>query len=136
MKFDVFLNFDGDCRDAIEFYAGVFKLDVPQHIMTYGEAQGVSIPEDGKDRVLYANLPIFGCNVMFSDCPPSAEYVKGTNIVLTLSSADAGEIERLYTALSDGGFVKMELGKTFYSELYGMVTDRFGVTWQLSLMGF
>ena len=136
MSFDVFLNFDGDCRAALEFYAGVFKLDMPENIMTYGQAPGVNMQEADKDRIIYASLPIFGCNVMFSDCFPGSEYVKGTNIALTLGTTDAGEIERLYAALSIGGHVKMALGKTFFSELYCMVTDKFGITWQISLTPF
>ena len=133
MTFDVFLNFDGDCRSALEFYASVFKLDMPGHIMTYGQVPDFGIEGADKDRILYTNLPIFGCNVMFSDCPPGSKYVKGTNIALTLGTTDAGEIERLYAELSNGGVVAMEFGKTFFSELYGMVTDKFGITWQLSL---
>jgi len=133
MTFDVFLNFDGDCRAALEFYAGVFKLDMPGQVMTYGQAPGLDVQGADADRILYASLPIFGCNVMFSDCPPGSAYVKGTNIALTLGTADASEIERLYAALSGGGFVLMPLGKTFFSELYCMVTDRFGITWQISL---
>ena len=136
MRFDVFLNFDGDCRDALEFYASVFKLDMPERIMTYGQAPGIAVPEADKNRIIYASLPIFGCNVMFSDCFPGTEYVKGTNIALTLGTTDAGEIERLYAALGDGGIVNMELGKTFFSELYCMVTDKFGITWQISLSPF
>ena len=134
MSFDVFLNFDGDCRAAIEFYVEVFKLDMPESIMTYGEAPGFS--GEGADRIIYASLPIFGCNVMFSDCPPNSGYVKGTNIALTLGSTDADEIKRLYSALSNDGYINMELGKTFFSELYCMVTDKFGITWQLSLTAF
>jgi len=133
MTFDVFLNFDGDCRSAMEFYAKVFNLNAPGNIMTYGQAPNFPVPDDAKDRVLYASLPIFGCNVMFSDCPPGAPYVKGTNIALTLGAPDANEIKRLFSALKDGGHVDMEPGKTFFSELYAMVTDKFGVTWQLSL---
>ena len=136
MTFDVFINFNGDCRAALEFYASVFKLDIPEHIMTYGQAPGFHVQEADKDRVLYASLPIFGSNVMLSDCPPGSEHVKGTNIALTLGTSDASEIERLYAALSDGGVVNMELGKTFFSELYCMVTDKFGITWQLSLTPF
>ena len=136
MSFDVFLNFDGDCRDAIEFYAGVFKLGKPEHVMTYGQAPGISVPDSAKDRIIYASLPIFGCNVMFSDCFPGSGYVKGNNIALTLGTSDADEIRRIYAALSVGGSVKMELGKTFFSELYGMITDKFGITWQLSLTPF
>lgn len=133
MSFDVFLNFDGDCRDALAFYAGVFKLTAPEHIMTYGQAPGFSGQEADKDRIIYASLPIFGCNVMFSDCPSGSEYIKGTNIALTLGTSDADEIKRVYAALSDGGTIAMALGKTFFSELYAMVTDKFDITWQLSL---
>ena len=136
MTFDVFLSFDGDCRDAIEFYAEVFNLEMPENIMTYGQAPGMSVQGAAADRVLYANLSIFGCNVMFSDCQEGAVHVIGTNIVLTLGTTNKGEIVRLYAALSDGGQVKMELGKTFFSELYAMVTDKFGITWQLSLTPF
>ena len=74
--------------------------------------------------------------MMFSDCIPGSGYIKGTNIALTLGTGDADEIKRIYAALSEGGSIKMELGKTFFSELYGMITDKFGITWQLSLTPF
>lgn len=136
MSFDVFINFNGDCRDALEFYAEVFGLETPTHIMTYGQNPGGAVAEADIDRILYASLPIFGCNVMFSDCPSGSEFVKGTNIALTLGTTDADEIKRIYAALMDGGEVAMPLGKTFFSELYGMVTDKFGITWQISLTPF
>ncbi|MDR2506039.1 MAG: VOC family protein [Oscillospiraceae bacterium] len=135
MSFDVFLNFDGDCRDALAFYADVFKTRMPAQIMTYGQNPGGASEADG-ERILYASLPIFGHNVMFSDCPSGSDYAKGTNIALTLGTPDADEIKRIYDALSDGGTVDMPLGKTFFSELYGMVTDKFEITWQLSLTAF
>jgi len=136
VSFDVFLNFDGDCRAALEFYASVFMLDMPGQLMTYGQAPEFSGSEADGNRIIYANLPIFGCNVMLSDCPPNSGYVKGNNIALTLGTTDANEIKRIYAALSDGGVVKMELGQTFFSELYCMVMDKFGITWQLSLTAF
>jgi PhnB protein len=137
VSFNVFLCFDGDCRAALEFYAKVFKLDAPKHIMTYGQAPGFTGSEADKDRIIYAALPVFGRNVMLSDCPAGSDYVKGTNIALTLENAtDANEIERLFAALSNGGSVNVEPGKTFFSELYAMVTDKFGITWQLSLTPF
>jgi len=133
MTFDVFLNFDGDCRAALEFYVDVFKLEHPDHIMTYDQMPGGDFGTGNEGRILYANLPIFGCNVMFSDCPAGSPFVKGTNIALTLGTPDAGEIQRIFNALAEGGQVAMPLGQTFFSELYGMVTDKFGITWQLSL---
>ena len=136
MSFDVFLNFDGDCHEALVFYAKVFQLDMPQQIMTYGQSPGGGFADADKDRILYTSLPIFGCNVMFSDCPSGSDYVKGTNFALTLGTHDADEIKRIYDALMDGGEADMPLGKTFFSELYAMVTDRFDITWQLSQSPF
>jgi len=65
-------------------------------------------------------------------CDTISGLVKGTNIAITLGSSDKDEIERVFAALADGGKVAMPLGKTFFSELYGMLTDRFGIIWQLS----
>ncbi|MDR0570759.1 MAG: VOC family protein [Clostridiales Family XIII bacterium] len=135
MSFDVFLNFDGDCREALGFYAGVFGAE-PSHVTPYDSAPGTSVPQADAGRVMYASLPVFGHNVMFSDCPSGSVHVKGTNICLTLGCADKEEIDRLFAALSEGGQVVTPLGRTFFSERYGMVTDRFSVTWQLSLTEF
>ena len=136
MTFDLFLCFNGDCIAALEFYTSVFMLKMPEHVMTYGQAPGYSGSEADKNRIIYANLPIFGCNVMFSDCLTGSEYMKGTNIILTLGTNDAEDIKRIFVALSDGGTVDMEMEKTFFSELYGMVTDKFGIKWQLTLTPF
>jgi len=136
MTFDVFLNFDGDCRAALEFYAKVFGLAAPDHIMTYDQNPGDAFGEGNEGRILYATLPIFGCNVMFSDCPAGSHYVKGTNIALTLGTSDAETIKQIFNSLAETGDVAMPLEKTFFSELYGMVTDKFGITWQLSQTAF
>jgi PhnB protein len=130
MSFDVFLNFDGDCRDALEFYGAVFRVEPDDRLMTYGGLPEAN-PADA-ERILYASLPIFGVNVMFSDCPSGSDYVKGNNVALTLGSADEAELTRLYEALRDGGAVHMALAPTFFSELYAMLEDRFGIIWQLS----
>ncbi|MDR2516612.1 MAG: VOC family protein [Spirochaetaceae bacterium] len=131
MSLDVFLTFDGDCRKAVEFYAAVFKRPAPEQIMTYGQNPGGSSEQD-KDRILYASMPMFGQNVMFSDCPSGIAYRKGNNIMLTIGLSDTGEIKRIFQELSEGGEVYMPLDKTFFSELFGMVCDRFGIIWQLS----
>lgn len=131
MAFDAFLTFDGNCRQAVEFYAQVFKVDV-QNIMTYGQAPGNDAPPADKDRILYTFLPVFGATLMFSDCPSNMDFVAGNNIGLSLSTQDQAEITRVYNALKEDGTALMELGSTFYSELYGMVLDKFGITWHIN----
>ena len=134
MKLELFLNFDGNCREAVEFYAKVFKAEVG-NVMTYGEAPPdpeYPTPEADKDRIIYAGVPIGGMTVMFSDVPSGSEYVSGSNISPTISSDDKNELTRIFDGLKDGGEVYMELQKTFFSEWFGMVEDKFGVIWQLS----
>jgi PhnB protein len=131
MSLDVFIAFDGDSRKALEFYAKVFKLEMPKQIMTYAQNPEGASAED-KDRILYACMPMFGQNVMFSDCPSGREFVKGNNIMLTIGLSDAEEIRRIFRELSESGEVYMPLEKTFFSELFGMVCDQFGIIWQLS----
>jgi PhnB protein len=131
MAIDFFMTFDGDCRKALEFYAKVFKQEVPSKIMTYGQnPEGCS--DADKDRILYTCMPVLGMNMMFSDCPSGEEYIKGNNIVLTIGLDDENEIKRIFDAFSEKGEVYMPLEKTFFSELFGMVCDSFGTIWQVS----
>ena len=134
MKLEMFINFDGDCREAVAFYAKAFRSEVG-NLMTYGDAPpdpDYPVPDADKDRILYAGLPVGGMVLMFSDAPSGSGFVKGNNVCPTISSDDHEEITRLYHELKEGGEILMELGPTFFSELFAMVEDRFGVIWQIS----
>jgi PhnB protein len=69
---------------------------------------------------------------MFSDCPSGAKSIKGNNIMLTIGLQDDNEIRETFNKLAEGGVIEMELDKTFFSELFGMITDKFGIIWQIS----
>jgi PhnB protein len=133
MKFELFINFDGNCREATEFYAKVFKSEV-KNICTYGEAPSdpnFVISEADKNRICYCDVLIGGLNVMFSDCPSDSPSTVGNNINPTLSMQCKEEVKQVFNQLKDGGEVLMELQKTFFSELYGMLKDKYGVVWQI-----
>ncbi|MEH7382057.1 VOC family protein [Bacillus sp. JJ1533] len=134
MSVDVYLVFNGNCREAVEFYAKVFNIETPQ-IMTFAQAPQspeYELPEEAKDLVLHARLNIDGSNVMFSDTFPGQPFVVGNNITLALISENMDDLKSWYEQLKDGGNVEMELQETFWSKLYGQVTDKFGVHWQLN----
>jgi PhnB protein len=136
-SFSPYINFDGNCREALEFYAKVFGSEASD-IMTYGQMPpdpSFPIPEKDKEHVMHSTMPIFGCNIMFCDVPSDMPLTKGDNINPTLSSDDKAEIQRVFAALADGGEVLMPLENTFWSELYGMVQDKYGIIWQLSHAG-
>lgn len=134
MSVDVYLNFNGDCREAVEFYAEVFKTEKPQ-IMTFGEAPpnpNYELPEEAKNLVMHTRLNIDGSYVMFSDTFPGTPFVEGNNVTLAIVNKDIDQIKSIYAGLKEGGKVVMELQETFWSKLYGQVTDKFGIHWQLN----
>lgn len=134
MALQLFVNFNGNCREAVEFYAKVFKTKKPE-FMTFGDMPPdpeMVLDEKDKKLVMYADLTIHGTTVMFSDTPTGMPFVNGNNIALTVVAKDEDEIRRLYHELGVGGEVDMELQETFWSNLYGMVTDKFGISWQFS----
>ncbi len=138
MSLEIFIMFNGNCREALTFYAKAFKTE-PQQIMTYGEMpegpEGAAcpagtLPAEAKKLIAYAGLPIGKQVFMCSDVPPGTPFTVGNNVFVTYGTDDQAEIRRLFAALGDGGKLLMPLQKTFYSELFGMLTDKFGVNWQ------
>ncbi|TQR21328.1 VOC family protein [Psychrobacillus vulpis] len=137
MAVDVYLNFNGNCREAAEFYAEVFKTEKPQ-IMTFGEAPQnpeYTLPEEAKDLVMHTRLSINGSNVMFSDVFTGSPFILGNNISLALVSKNEEELRSAFDALKEGGKVGMELQETFWSKCYGSLKDKFGIEWQFSHEG-
>jgi PhnB protein len=134
MSINVYLNFNGNCREAVEFYAQAFGTEQPQ-IMTFGDAPpnpDFPTPESAKNLVMHAQLKINGSTVMFSDCFPGMNFVVGNNVNLAVVSKNMDEIKTFFHNLKEGGKVGMELQETFWSKCYGQLTDKFGINWQLS----
>ncbi|MFD1705965.1 VOC family protein [Siminovitchia sediminis] len=134
MAVEVYLVFDGNCREAVEFYAEAFDTAPPQ-IMTFGEAPSnpdYPVPDEAKDRVMHARLTIEGSNVMFSDTFPGSTIKSGNNITLAVLSSDIEKLKSAFHKLREGGSVEMELQETFWSKCYGKLTDKFGIGWQIS----
>ena len=134
MTIDAYLVFNGNCREAAEFYAQVFETEKPQ-IMTFGESHSdpsFQIPEEAKDLVMHTRLTISGSNVMFSDTFPGMPFVVGNNVTLSLVSSNLDEITSSFNRLKEGGKVGMELQETFWSKCYGSLTDKFGIEWQFN----
>lgn len=134
MAVNVYINFNGNCRKAVEFYAEVFGTEKPK-IMTFGEAPSNPehpIPEEAKDLVIHTNLNINGSIVMFSDVFPGMPFTAGNNISLTIVSKNIDEIKSLFNKMKEGGTVEMYIQETFWSKCYGSLTDKFGIPWQFS----
>jgi PhnB protein len=134
MAIEIYMNFDGNCRDAVEFYTEVFKTEQPK-IMTFGDMppnEEYPLPEEAKNLIMHTRLNMCGSVVMFSDIFPGMTFVQGTNITLAIVSDDLDEIKSLFNQLKEDGTVGMELQETFWSTCYGSVKDKFGIEWQFN----
>ncbi|WLR52629.1 VOC family protein [Bacillus tianshenii] len=134
MPINVYLNFNGNTREVVEFYAQVFETEKPQ-IMTFKEAPADPshpLPESAKDLVMHTRLDVFGSTLMFSDVFPGMAFTQGNNISLSINSSNLEELKTTFERLKEGGTVHMELQETFWSKCYGQLTDKFGIDWQFN----
>ncbi|MBS4217402.1 VOC family protein [Bacillus sp. FJAT-49711] len=134
MAVNVYMNFNGNCREAVEYYAQIFNVGTPE-IMTFGEQPphpDYPLSDEMKQLVLHARLNIFDSDVMFSDTMPGMPFTVGNNITLAIVSKNLDEMKSAFNKLGRDGTINMELQETFFSKYYGQLTDKFGVYWQFS----
>ncbi|MGG4498916.1 VOC family protein [Brevibacillus reuszeri] len=134
MAVNVYLSFNGNCREAVEYYANVFGTDIPQ-MMRFGDTPpdpNFALPEEAKDLIMHTRLTISGSPVMFSDTFPGMPFQTGNNFSLAMVSANREEIESAFHKLKEGAQVRLELQETFWSKCYGSLIDKFGIEWQFN----
>ena len=125
-----YLNFDGDCRQAMEFYRD--SLGAELHMQSFGDSP-VPSDEGTKNRIMHARLTKGAVSLMASDTMPGTPLNKGNNAFLCINCENREEIERLFSLLGAGGKTLMPLQDTFWGARFGMLTDRFGVQWMFNL---
>jgi PhnB protein len=130
MQVQPYVHFEGRCEEAIEFYRKTIGAEVLM-LMRFKDmpaGQTSASPPQNANKVMHANLRIGDSTVFVSDghCLGKPSFA-GFSLSLTVTS-DA-EAQRYFAALSEGGKVQMPLAKTFFSSNFGMLADRFGVTW-------
>ncbi|MGY5882960.1 VOC family protein [Modestobacter lacusdianchii] len=126
------LNFRGDARAALEHYRSVFGGDLA--VVTYADAGAVQDPAEA-DQVMWGQVAAeSGFRVMAYDVPGSLPYAPGERpFFVSVRGEDADEVTRYWQALSEGATVVQPLAPAGWAPLYGMLTDRFGVTWVLDV---
>lgn len=132
MQVQPYLFFEGRCEEAAEFYRRALGAEVIM-LMRFKdnpEPTKECMPPDAGEKVMHMSLRIGDTTVLASDgrCSGQPSF---QGFSLSLSPRDDAEAERLFAALADGGQVHMPLGKTFFSSRFGMVADRFGVSWMI-----
>ena len=133
MKVQPYLFFDGRCEEAIEFYKRALGADVLM-LMRFNNSPEPPppgmLPPGSENKIMHASIRIGETEIMASDGDSKGNPVfKGVSLSLSVTSE--AEADRLFNALAEGGQVRMPMGKTFFSPRFGMVADRFGVSWMV-----
>jgi PhnB protein len=133
MVVQAYLFFDGRCEEALGFYQRALGAELTM-MMRFKEAPQPSspgmVPPGSEDKVMHASFRIGDTTVMASDgrCLGKPNF---QGFALSITAANEAQADRTFAALADGGQVQMALGKTFFSPRFGMLTDRFGVSWMV-----
>ena len=129
-RLNPYINFDGDARQALEFYRSVFGGELS--VMTFGDMGNPDTTVNG--RVMHGQLETTaGYTLMCSDIMPGMPFVPGTTITVSLSGDEAEELRGYWDRLAEGGTVTVTLEKQVWGAEFGQLTDRFGVAWMVNI---
>jgi PhnB protein len=132
-RLNPYLNFNGNAREAMEFYHDVFGGELTTQTFAEG---GMSQGPNDANLVMHAQLEApNGITMMGADTPPSMEFHAPAGIGISVSGEDDAELSGYWQKLSDGGTVTMPLEAAPWGDKFGMLTDRFGVPWMVNIAG-
>jgi PhnB protein len=124
-----YLNFDGNCRQAMKFYERCLGGEL--YMMPLSETPG-DHPKEAKDRIMHARLAKGSASLMASDTMPGMPFTPGNNVSLAIGCESLQETEKLFAALGENGKVTMPLQDTFWGARFGMLIDQFGIHWMFN----
>lgn len=131
MNFNPYLNFNGNCAEAMNFYAEVFGGEVT-FIQTFGDSEmAADLPPALHGLIMHATLQI-GDRVIMGADDPWGKYEPPRGIHVQTGFPDFTEAERVFEALADCGEITMPFEKTFWTSGFGMLRDRFGIPWMVN----
>jgi len=131
MKLNPHLAFGGQCQDAFRFYQQCLGGEILT-MLPYGDSPMADhSPPDWRGKILHATLSV-GDNILFGADVLPDQYQPPKGFHLALGIQDPAEAARIFQALSENGTVQMPLQQTFWAVRFGVLTDRFGVSWEIN----
>ena len=134
MQVNPYLSFNGQCEAAFKLYEQVFGGQLGDMFRYAGSPMAHQVPTDWEDKVMHGSVTVGGQVLMGGDVAPD-RYEAPKGFSLSIHLKDASDAERIFRELSQDGNVVMPLEKTFWSEGFGMVIDRFGIPWMINCEG-
>jgi PhnB protein len=129
---NTYLNFDGNCREAMEFYKKCLGAELQLMPFSEGPADLLKEAKEAKDRIMHARLTKGSTLLMASDTMPGMPFQQGNNFSVSIQCESLPEIEKLFTAFGEKGKVTMPLQDQFWGARFGMLKDQFGIHWMFN----
>ena len=133
---NTYLNFNGNCEEAFNFYKSVFGGDFTYmgRFNEMPESEDYTVPEGDKNKIMHVSLPIGSSVLMGSDVGGdwAPSFKLGNNFAVSVSANSKEEADRIFNSLAESGKVTMPLENTFWGDYFGMLTDKFGINWMMS----
>ena len=131
-EINAYLAFDGNCREAMEFYKKCLGAEL--QLVPFSEMPGdAAKAKEAKDRIMHARLAKGAAVVMASDTMPGMPFQQGNNFSVAVACENVQEIDSFFAAFSEKAKVTMPLQETFWAARFGMLTDQFGINWMFNL---
>ena len=131
MQLNCYLNFDGQCAAAFQFYERCFGGKI-QMMATFGESpMAQQVAPESRNQIVHVTLAVGDSILMGCDAPPP-HYQKPQGFSVQVGLDDPADAERLFQALSENGTIRMPLQETFWAARFGMLVDRFGTPWMIN----
>lgn len=132
MQLHTHLSFDGNCREAFEFYQRELGGEITA-MMSWAEAPFADqVAPEIHDGIMHACLTFGDHALLGTDATAQHPYQAVAGACVVINIAQPGSAERIFQALADGGRVDMPMEETFWARRFGMVTDRYGVPWMIN----
>ena len=131
-RLNPYISFRDNAREAMDFYQSVFGGELTRS--TFGEMHASEDPAE-QDKIMHSMLVTDGLALMAADTPSGMDVTPGNNISISLSGEDEKELRGYWDGLSEGGNVTMPLEQAPWGDSFGMLTDRFGITWMVNIAG-
>lgn len=130
MKLVPYIHFGGNAREALDFYKNALNGEIAQ-LGTYGESPMPS-DEDYKDKVMHARFVFDGNMIMVSDVFKGQQVSTNGNIQMSVDVDDVNKMNEVFNKMAEGGKITMELQDTFWGARFGMLIDKFGISWMFN----
>jgi PhnB protein len=133
MQINAYLNFDGKCEEAFQFYEKLLGGKIEGIFRYSGTPAAGQVPPEWSEKIMHISLKVDDSQLMGADSPPAmGGGGPAKRFCMSISLKDPAQAEQIFNGLTEGGTVQMPLQQTFWAAKFGMLVDRFGIPWMVN----